>query len=77
MVFEKVCISSLPAGVTPVDYAGYWQEIEETEFISKGKAVIGQLQFEDLYALLKQQKTPFIFYTKTPEYAIRITFPHE
>jgi len=80
MVFEKVKISDLPPNVTPVDYAGYWTEIKENEFITKGRRVIGESVFDDLYGQLVRNKTSFIFFTKTPEYpeyAIRITFPGE
>ena len=74
MVFEKLSIADLPAGVTPVDYEGFWTEIQENEFITKGRRVIGENAFDDLYLQLVQKKTSFIFYTKTPEYAVRITF---
>jgi hypothetical protein len=80
MVFEKLKISDLPLGVTLVNYTGNWTEIEENEFITNGRRVIGESAFNDLYGQLVQRKTSFVFFTKTPEYpeyAVRITFPGE
>lgn len=75
MMFLKIKIADLPENVTPINYSGYWQDITEEEFIEYGKKVIGKMQFDGLYCELKREKRDFLFYSKNPEYAIRLYFP--
>jgi len=71
--YSKLKISELPEKVTPIDYCGFWCDISENEFIEYGVETIG-FHFKEMFEELKRKKTNFIFYTKTPEYAIRILF---
>jgi len=74
MLYSKIKISDLPKGITPIDYCGYWTEIDESNFIDFGKTALGEIAFNDLFDRIKREKINFLFYTKNPEYAIRVYF---